>query len=635
MRRAGMFILLLLLLPAQAQDALNLPTELYVLLNNGSVERYSLGAEGVRRVTPDNEFVLDFAVAPDGNYMAYRTQAGLFTANMFVPNSVIQIEDARADVPNIRGKGETLAWSPKGDAIAYTTLYGARVYFNTGFFSDIAMPGLQNLSWSPDGRYLAAEAAQHVWWIYRREANEILLTSVIASGIGAVWIDRTRMVFAPAEGGLIIMDMAAGNQQTPLLDAFQKYRLPCFDERDGALRVFGGAANGDDDYGRLLRIDLQGTAVRPEETGIVDVPLTGLRWAPGCQLMIALEGGSLALMEPLSGQGFTLPIVEAAAYAWGSPYPPAADGMALPAAGYLLAPGLNGIVQVWHIARDGTLPATITPAENDITEYAIAPDGKHLVYVSDNTLWLYVVGSEADPQKITTLNTDTALNPVFSANGAYVFYYTQQPKGSGIWRYTLQNDDNQLFIPAAEGQSCRQPHPAPGVDAMFLVCTETGGSSVLLLADVNSGETQWIGRYEAAGWLSGSQLAVQGVLPGVNIAGLHIVDVNHLDVPPATLFTLTNKLRLLDFRQINPTTIRALVRQKDPGEISIVDIPLDGGTARIVGSAGFMLLPQLAPDGNAVAGYTHPGGSLIIYNLTTQERLMLAEPRRTSQFQWR
>jgi Tol biopolymer transport system component len=123
-----MFILLLLLLlPMQAQDALNLPTELYVLLNNGSVERYSLGAEGVRRVTPETEFILDFAVAPDGNYVAYRTQAGLFTANMFVPDSVTQIEDDRADVPDVRGKGETLAWSPQGDAIAYTTLYGARV----------------------------------------------------------------------------------------------------------------------------------------------------------------------------------------------------------------------------------------------------------------------------------------------------------------------------------------------------------------------------------------------------------------------------------------------------------------------------------------------------------------------------
>ncbi len=636
MRRAGMLILLLLiLLPIQAQDALNLPTELYVLLNNGSVERYSLGAEGVRRVTPENEFVLDFAVAPDGNWMAYRTQAGLFTANMFVPESVIQIEDARADVPDVRGKGETLAWSPQGDAIAYTTLYGARVYFNTGFFSDITTPGLQNLSWSPDGRYLATEAAQNVWWIYRREANEMILTSVIASGIGAVWLDVTRMVFAPAEGGLIIMDMAAGNQQTPLLDAFQKYRLPCFDERSGALMVFGGAANGDDTYGRLLRVVFRGTAVTLEEIGITDVPLTGLRWAPGCQLMIAFEGGSVALIEPMSGQGFTLPIVEASAYTWGSPYPPAVGGVSLSAEGYLLAPGLNSIVQVWRIARDGNLPATITPAEFDITEYAVAPDGTRIVYTSNNALWVYPIGSEDDPEEITALSTNNPINPVFSANGAYVFYYAEQPEGSGIWRLTLENNDNQLFIPDVEGQACQHPYPASGVDALFLVCSDAAGRATLLLADVNSGETQLIGAYEVGGWLSGNQLAVQGILPDLNIDGLHIVDVNNLDIPPATLFTLTNNLRLLDFRQINPTTIRALIQQKDPGAISIVDIPLDGSTARIVGSAGFMLLPQLAPDGNAVAGYTHPGGSLIIYNLTTQERLMLVEPRRTSQFQWR
>jgi WD40 repeat protein len=463
----------------------------------------------------------------------------------------------------------------------------------------------------------------------------MILTSVIASGMGAVWIDITRMVFAPAEGGLIIMDMAAGNQQTPLLDAFQQYRLPCFDARDGSLRVFGGAANGDDSYGRLLRLVFRTTATTIEEAGIADVPLAGLRWAPGCQLMIAFEGGSLALIEPLSGQGFTLPIVEASAYTWGSPYPAAVDGIALSTEGYLLAPGLNGIVQVWRIARDGTLPATISPAASDVTDYAVSPNGTRLVYASADTFWLYDIGSEDDPEEIMTLNTDAPLNLVFSANGAYVFYYAEQPEGSGIWRLTLDNNENQLFIPDVDGQSCRQSYPASGVDALFLACTDSAGQSSLVLADVNSGETQIIGAYETGGWLSGSQLAVQGIVPEVNIAGLHIVDVNNLGIPPATLFTLTNNLRLLDFRQVNPTTIRALVQQKVPGEISIVDIPLDGGTARIVGSAGFMLAPQLAPDGNAIAGYTHPGGSLIIYSLTTQERLMLAEPRRTSHFQWR
>lgn len=637
MRRAGSFILLLFfLLPIQAQDALNLPTELYVLLNNGVVERYSLGAEGVRKVTPENEFVLDFAVAPDGNTVAYRTQAGLFTSNMFVPDSVEQIENERADIPDIRGKGDTLAWSPQGDAIAYTTLYGGRVYFNTGFFSDLMTPGLLHLVWSPDGRYLAAEAAQNVWWIFRREANEMLLTSVIASGVGAAWIDLTRMVFAPAEGGLIIMDMAAGNLQTPLLDAFQKYRRPCYDAQNGSLLVFGGAANGDEDSGRLLRLIFRSTTITLQEEGIADVPLTGLRWAPGCQLMIAFEGGSLALIEPRSGQGFTLPIVEASAYTWGNIYPPAVTGVPLPAEGYAIAPGPNGIQQVWRIPQDGSLPSTITPAVYDISEYAISPDGTRIVYISNSILWLYPVGSEADPEEIAAFSTNTPAEPVFSASGAYVFYYAEQPEGSGIWRFTLESGVTELFVPAQEGQICHNPHPASGVDALFMVCEDAAGAAALMLVDVNSGETQLIGMYADGGWLSGSRLAVLGTVPqGGAPPGLHIVDVNNLETPPLTLFSLTNNLQLLDFQQIDAATVRALVRQKQPGEISIVDIPLAGGTARIVGSAGFMLAPQLTPDGTAVAGYTHPGGALIIYHLATNERFMLAEPRYLKQFQWR
>ena len=44
MRRFVLFLLLLLfLLPVHAQDGLNLPSELYVLLNEGVVQRFGLG----------------------------------------------------------------------------------------------------------------------------------------------------------------------------------------------------------------------------------------------------------------------------------------------------------------------------------------------------------------------------------------------------------------------------------------------------------------------------------------------------------------------------------------------------------------------------------------------------------------
>ncbi|MBC7810701.1 MAG: hypothetical protein H7175_06115, partial [Burkholderiales bacterium] len=93
-----------------AQDALNLPADLYVLLNEGHVERYGTGAMGVRTVTPEDEFVLDFGVAPDGNWLAYRTQEALFITDLHSGYSTAL--DTDADFPATRGEGDTVAWSP-------------------------------------------------------------------------------------------------------------------------------------------------------------------------------------------------------------------------------------------------------------------------------------------------------------------------------------------------------------------------------------------------------------------------------------------------------------------------------------------------------------------------------------------
>src|SRR5262245_35588225 len=110
------FCFVLFVTVIHAQDGLNLPTELYVLGNNGQVQRYGLGAAGISTVTPESDFVVDFGVAPDGNWLAYRTEQSLTILNMFTGESSV-IENG-AGVPSARGRGDTLAWSPSGDALA-------------------------------------------------------------------------------------------------------------------------------------------------------------------------------------------------------------------------------------------------------------------------------------------------------------------------------------------------------------------------------------------------------------------------------------------------------------------------------------------------------------------------------------
>jgi Tol biopolymer transport system component len=243
MRRIGFFALCMLLLTVgftRAQDGMDLPTPLYLLTNNGQVQRIGLGTEGISVVTPEDAFVVDFGVAPDGNWLAYRTEKGLYILNMYTQEAAT-IEEGTADIPPSRGRGDTLSWSPTGDMIVYTTAYGARVYTNTPTapsFADLREGVFVNVQWSPTGAYLAAEAEGNIWWVYRRENNALILTSAITSSIGLGWVSNSDIVFAPADGGLIRMNLAGGNAQTVLLDNSWRYSLPII-QPDGTLVVFG------------------------------------------------------------------------------------------------------------------------------------------------------------------------------------------------------------------------------------------------------------------------------------------------------------------------------------------------------------------------------------------------------------
>ena len=166
---------------AAQEDGLNLPTELYVLTNSGQVQQYGIGIAGLKTVTAEDEFVLDFGVAPDGNWLAYRTEDSLKLLDMYTGTSET-IEGATAGIPPVRGRGDTLAWSPSGDVFVYTTAGGGRAHFiGKELFLDLPQGQLIQVLWSPTGAYLAVEADENIWWLYRREADNLVLTSAIPS----------------------------------------------------------------------------------------------------------------------------------------------------------------------------------------------------------------------------------------------------------------------------------------------------------------------------------------------------------------------------------------------------------------------------------------------------------------------
>src|SRR5690606_9978843 len=158
----------------------------------------------------------------DGVWLAYRTEQALMLHNAYSGENT-RIDAALAGVPPVRGQGDTIAWSPAGDALAVTTETGGRVYFNAESNPsanqlytavDLTEGPFIQVMWSPDGRYLAAEAFEDVWWLYRREDDRLLLTSAIPSSDGLAWYNETTVAFAPAEGGLRLMDLNAANARS-------------------------------------------------------------------------------------------------------------------------------------------------------------------------------------------------------------------------------------------------------------------------------------------------------------------------------------------------------------------------------------------------------------------------------------
>jgi Tol biopolymer transport system component len=645
--------LLLMVAPLRAQDGLNLPSALFVLNAAGQVSRYGLGIEGVRTVTPEDTFVVDFGVAPDGVWLAFRTEQALVLHNAFSGESY-GIDGALAGVPPVRGRGETIAWNSAGDALAVTTLTGGRVYINTQIilqsgpeFAEIELaegPFVQVI-WSPDGRYLAAEAEGSVWWLYRRENESMILTSAITSSDGLAWYNDTTVAFAPAEGGLRLMDLNAANVQSTLLDDTWVYHQPAM-RPDGTLVVFGRQKDDPtvpEGFARL--VGLPAGEPRIENLGEVAVDLSNLRWTPGNQLMMNFSAGTLALMNPVNGGTFPLPLVDAAAYTWGPLPLPTSEGPQASAPLFFLADDENAIAQVWRLAGDGSPAEVLTSMEASVESFAVAPDGERIVYVSGGRLLSQAL-SESDPIQLAQVSTAPdqwpgVTRPSFSPDEQQVVY-----NDGGIWLVPAGGGDPQQII-ADEISETRARHfmnPvfAPNINA-FLVRVQRENIAVPGVLDPNTGEVIEIAVEQQAEWLRDGRLVLYGIADGVRPGGLSIAGTGSLNQPARFLPDI---LSVQSVREISPNQLMLVLPQHlvGPRQLRIAAFDVTTGQLAPAQMSGFIVDPVLSPDGKFAAGYVYRAkqnvpwddgrGPLMVMDLATGRQTVLTQPAEAWDFIW-
>jgi len=628
------------------EDGLNLPTELYVLTNSGQVQQYGIGIAGLKTVTPEDEFVLDFGVAPDGNWLAYRTEDTLKLRNMYTEVSE-DIEGAAAGIPPVRGRGDTLAWSPSGDVFVYTTSTGGRAYFSgSATFLDLPQGQLTQVIWSPTGAYLAAEAEDDIWWLYRREADNLVLTSAIPSAVGLAWVGDAQVAFAPGEGGLIRMDLAAGNAQTNLLDNTWTYALPYL-LPDGTLAVFGRQRDAEDipeGSGRLLGLAASSPSVQNLSEAVIE--LNGLQWAPGGDLLIAFRGGVMALVIPASGQGLTLPVSDAVAYSWGPPPPEVVTGLTLPADGFFVTEGADGIKQVWRLPGDGSPSLPVTQAEADVTTFAVSPNQRNIAYASGGQVWLQPLVGTGDAQSLAPLAAETR-HLAFSPDGTRLAYDTlsseENPAG-GVWQVAAAGGEAvQLLVNGPTGQAINappfylRPQYAPNINALLVVMSGSETSDYALL-DLGTRETLAVGSFDDAIWLSNGQILGYGNGSGIGEppAMQEIVAVNPADGTRRLLASLPYPVRVMTMHDIGDGIVRLVLGSYagGPGALNVVDMDTSTGALTPAGGGGFMVNPQLSPDGAFLAGQTRPGGALLFRNVSSGESAAVYEPPNAQMFAW-
>lgn len=622
-----------------------LAADLYYLNDAQQVWRQSaLGDESAAAaVTALDLAIFDFAIAPGGDWMAYRTEDAVAVRSMDGLSGQLVASDIGA--PQEVTRGRTIAWSPDGSKLAYTTNLGFQAYVTgagadfTPMIFNVPEAPLVDLGWSQDSRWLLAQRADGTAVLYVADPT-LSLWVELGRVNGYAWLEDGRLAFAPVEGGLALLDPQDLNSRVFMVPQDRQITLPG-QQTDGTL-VFFAHDESVEQPGFLYSGDPEDLSFSPESA--VPVNTARFHWNPTTSRLIGQDepdekGETVTLLDPATGSQATF---EASGrplkFDWGAVPPQTSTGAVMPSHLYFLA-AQAGLTQVWRLPSNGEPPEPITNAADDVMDFDISRDGTQVVYSSGGVIYRQVINT-LDVNEVFTLFEGVEHGyPAFSPSGRQIAFASR-----GIWIIDLDEGEPYRLVqdvtPETTGsESLIQTYGVPrwspdgerllidvgfyeGFDIALLAVTEPGTGSQPVFLSLYGARAVWTSDGRILAFSEGGPYATPMlalIRPGEEPSITTLLEVPIIDAHLRTDGRIS-LLRTPGPYGLGPTSARIFSAQ------------IDGSNLQAESRAYLLDSPILAPNAVLIAGLIR--GQLAVVNPGTGDVYIIEGMSHVRDLKW-